>query len=172
MKSSELEKIVELDLEAYFRRLALHFDRLKSPRLRSRDAGALSKNRYRPVQQMVKFMTENFRDPLSVARIAAAARLNPEYAMRLFRKCWGMTLWEFLLRQRISEAQRLLVLGDDKVADIALATGFGSLGPVLRRVQEAVSLHAERLSPEAEGNPFSQRRGKTAFSVLSRPADG
>ncbi len=123
-KTPELNKIVELELEAYFRRLVLHFDRLKFRRRPSRQIFA--KNQYRQVQQMVKFMTERFRQPISVPDIASAADLNPEYAMRLFRKCWGMTLWDFLLRQRISEAQRLLALGDDKVLDVAMACGFNS----------------------------------------------
>jgi AraC-like DNA-binding protein len=129
LRSPQVDRIVELDLEAFFRRLALHFASLRWQR-RSRKAdktATVATSQYGHVQNMVKFMTEHFRDAISVPQIAAIARLNPEYAMRLFRKTWGMTLWEFLLQQRISEAQRLLVLGDRKVSDIAFTCGFASL---------------------------------------------
>lgn len=125
-RSMELDKIVELELEVYFRRLALVYRKFKSPRILKTSSSALEKNQYGHVQKMVKFMTNHFRNSISVPQIADAAGLNPEYAMRLFRKCWGMTIGEFLLQQRISHAQRLLVLSEAKIVDIAFDCGFGS----------------------------------------------
>jgi AraC-like DNA-binding protein len=125
-KSAELDKIVELELEAYFRRLALAYRQSKSTHLLKKPSSSLQKTQYGHVQKMVRFMTDHFQHSPTVSQIAEAAGLNAEYAMRLFRKCWGITIWEFLLRQRIFHAQRLLVLGEEKILDIAFACGFGS----------------------------------------------
>lgn len=124
-RSPELRKVVQLELEAFFRRLALQ------PREKSGFPASLRLSRERQpcdrVQHMVRFMTEHAGEPITVSQIAAEAGLNPEYAMRLFRRHWGMTLWDFLLQQRISQAKRLLVLGHAKISDLAFECGFGSM---------------------------------------------
>ncbi len=119
--SPELKKAIELELEAFFRRLAIG-----TACAAESGRTSLDKDRSTHVQRMVGFMTEHSSEPITVAQIAGAAGLNPEYAMRLFRKSWGMTIWSFLLQQRICQAQRLLVLTDAKIADLAYQCGFGS----------------------------------------------
>ncbi|XHR31077.1 MAG: helix-turn-helix domain-containing protein [Chthoniobacteraceae bacterium] len=123
----ELQKAIELELEAFFRRLATGVLGKTGSTRGSKGGGFhLDKNQSTRVQQMVRFMTEHSAESITVSQIAGAAGLNAEYAMRLFRKSWGMTLWDFLLQQRICQAQRLLVLSDAKIVDIAFQCGFGS----------------------------------------------
>lgn len=80
-----------------------------------------------PAEQMVHLLVERFREPLQVADVAATTGLNPTYAMRLFRREVGMTIIEFLTRQRVYEAQHLLVTTDRPVLDVAMDSGFGSI---------------------------------------------
>ena len=119
--SPEVKKIIELELEAFFRRLALAFSPQKS--LSSLPSAP---NQCAHMQEMIQFMITHFRDSISISQIAASAGLNPEYAIRFFRKTWGMTPWSFLTQQRIFEAQRLLVTSNLKVVDVGFACGFGS----------------------------------------------
>jgi len=120
----ELETILELEIEAYFRRLA--YGQVKSPPFSKASASFVRYSQESHVQKMVRFITDHFQEAITVTDIAAAAGLNAEYAMRLFRKSWGMTPWEFLLQQRIFRAQRLLLGRETKICDIAFACGFGS----------------------------------------------
>jgi len=78
------------------------------------------------VELMAKCMAERFHENLSVADVAKAAKLHPNYAMPLFRKHCGVTIRDYLLQYRITHAQRLLLTTDDKVIDVALASGFSS----------------------------------------------
>jgi AraC family transcriptional regulator, melibiose operon regulatory protein len=78
------------------------------------------------VEKMARFMAERFHEELSVADIAGAAKLHPNYAMPLFRKHCGVTIRDYLLQYRITHAQRLLLTTDDKIIDVALASGFSS----------------------------------------------
>ena len=119
----EMQSILELEVQAFFRRLAFHYPKRKPAYPGSLSPGRQASER---MQQMVRLVTERFRDPLTIPQIAAAAGLHPEYAMRLFRKRWGMTLWDFVLQQRIFEAKRLLILEGSKISDIAFECGFGS----------------------------------------------
>ena len=79
------------------------------------------------VETMARFIAENFSEEISVTDVARAARLHPKYAMVLFRRLTGATIKDFLLQHRITHAQRLLLVSDDKIIDIALASGFHSL---------------------------------------------
>jgi len=114
-------------MEAFFRRLALE---VHSCREATSSKGHLPRHEenYRVVQKMVRFITEHATDSsLTIDRVAEDVGLSSEYAMRIFRKDWGMTIWTFLLQQRVSHAKRLLVLEDAKVVDIAFQCGFGSV---------------------------------------------
>jgi AraC-like DNA-binding protein len=79
------------------------------------------------VERMARCMAERFREELTVRDVAAAAALHPNYAMPLFRQHCGVTIRDYLLQHRLTRAQQLLLMTDDKVIDVALASGFGSL---------------------------------------------
>jgi len=78
------------------------------------------------VERMARFMAERFQEDLTVAAIARAANLHPNYAMPLFRRHCGVTIRDYLLQYRMTHAQRLLLTTDQKVIDVALASGFSS----------------------------------------------
>jgi AraC-like DNA-binding protein len=78
------------------------------------------------VERMAKCMAERFQENLTVSEIAKAAGVHPNYAMPLFRRHCGVTIRDYLLQYRITHAQRLLLTTDDKVIDVALASGFSS----------------------------------------------
>jgi AraC-like DNA-binding protein len=80
----------------------------------------------RRVESMARLMAEKFQENLSVADIACAAGLHPNYAMPLFKRYCGVTVHSYLLQYRLTHAQRLLLTTDDKIIDVALASGFGS----------------------------------------------
>jgi AraC family transcriptional regulator, melibiose operon regulatory protein len=118
---SERQRIAMLEIEARVRRLAL--TSLAEPmRQYSGSDAAL-----RQVVAMVRHIAEYFREPLTVADIAAAARLHPNYAMAQFRKVVSTTVGDYLKRFRLAEARRLLVTTDLPIGYVALASGFGSV---------------------------------------------
>lgn len=125
-KSTDLRPAVKLEIEAFFRRLSANQENVLS--FSKKKVSIIGEPQSHHVEHMVRFVTEHFREPLTIDLIARAAGLNPEYAMRLFRNCLGVTLWAFLLQQRIAEARRLLLLGDAPIAEISFDSGFQSLG--------------------------------------------
>lgn len=81
----------------------------------------------RHVERMARCMAERFQGNLTITEIARAANLHPNYAMPLFRRICGVTIRNYLLQHRLACAQQLLLTTDDKVLDVALASGFGSI---------------------------------------------
>ena len=76
---------------------------------------------------MAGYVAEHFRSPLRVADVAAAVPLHPHHAMTVFRDVIGVTIGWYVAQCRLAEAQRLLVVTDRGLADIAAEVGFGSV---------------------------------------------
>lgn len=77
--------------------------------------------------RMARYIAEHAIEPISVADIAASVELHPNYAMTLFRKTLGMTINEYVTRQRLMLAHGRLLASEQDVAEIAFEAGFGSL---------------------------------------------
>lgn len=114
-------RILELELEARLRRLALQFqDRSANPTVQSPEHGASR------AAQLAEFIAAHYLEPIQIPDIARAVRLNANYASALFRTAFSMTLLEYLTQHRLAHAQRLLATTDAGVLEIAFASGFGS----------------------------------------------
>jgi AraC-like DNA-binding protein len=79
------------------------------------------------VCRMMKFIIENFHEPIGLKEIGEAAGLHPNYTWALFQRTTGMTLHHYLTTYRLAYAQELLLNTRKKIIDIALESGFGSV---------------------------------------------
>lgn len=77
--------------------------------------------------KMAIFISRNFNRNIHLEDIAGSASLHPNYAVRLFKKNFGVTIGRFLQQYRVAHAEALLQTTDAKVLDIALDSGFQSL---------------------------------------------
>ncbi|HEV7861631.1 MAG TPA: helix-turn-helix domain-containing protein [Acidimicrobiia bacterium] len=74
----------------------------------------------------LEYMLEHLDEPLSVEGMADRAAMSPRTFARRFRATTGTTPGQWLVRQRVLVAQRLLETTDDPVELIALRCGFGT----------------------------------------------
>ncbi|OZG73554.1 hypothetical protein BTA51_11160 [Hahella sp. CCB-MM4] len=79
------------------------------------------------VYKMVLFISDNFREELSVEKIAGHVGLHKNFAMNLFKKIMGQSLLEFTTSLRIRYAEKLLLNTQENITSIAYASGFSSL---------------------------------------------
>lgn len=126
--SAEARRVALLEIEARLRRLAMHLPAYAPPkrparRRRRRSGGDLA----RSADLLAAFVARHYTEPIDIADIAAAADLNPNYAMTLFKSTFGTTLSRYLNEHRLWHAQRLLATTDRPILEIALDAGFGSV---------------------------------------------
>jgi AraC-like DNA-binding protein len=69
-----------------------------------------------------------YAEPLTVADLAAAARLSPAHFSRAFRRTFGESPHRYLLSRRLERAAALLRSTDWSVARIGTSVGFTSIG--------------------------------------------
>jgi AraC-like DNA-binding protein len=79
------------------------------------------------VQKMTTFINAEFGNPIQVEDVAKIGGLHPTNATVVFKKVLGMSIAQYLRRQRLSQAMMMLVDTDMAIIEIAFACGYGSL---------------------------------------------
>lgn len=97
---------------------------------------------HRGVSAAVRFIRQNFAQPLTLADIAAAASLSPFHLTRLFKKTLGMSPHQYLLEVRVHGANALLSTGADgpTLAQVATAVGFSDQSHLTRQFKRILGI--------------------------------
>src|SRR5215831_13848598 len=88
------------------------------------------------LRRVDELLRQSFRDPLSLAVIAAHAGVHPIHLARTYRRYRSRTIGERIRELRLEDACWRLATTDDSIADIALGCGFADqshLARLLRR---------------------------------------
>ncbi|MBN8216263.1 MAG: helix-turn-helix transcriptional regulator [Spirochaetes bacterium] len=75
-------------------------------------------------RRAVEFIEATYREPLSLAAIAAAAGVSPRHLSGRFRNVTGETVAAWLWRWRVEQAKARMLSGEDSLEAIALHGGF------------------------------------------------
>lgn len=112
-------------LESYGIGLAVHLFRkyCERPAEAARHDCAMSPFRLRLV---LDFIEQNLEETLTMRDLAEAAGLSPYHFSRCFKRDTGFTPYRYILERRIARAKELITTSDMPLAQVALATGFGS----------------------------------------------
>ena len=86
----------------------------------------------------ITFIEQHLHLKIAQAEVAERCGLSAFQLSRLFRKLTGTTFQEFLLRRRVSEAQRLLANPRVSVTDVCFSVGFRDLSYFTRTFQKHV----------------------------------
>jgi len=123
--SAETRRTVQLEMEACIRRIAFSCPGAHGaavPVLKGRSDAEMS-----TAERLAAYVARHYTEKLTLAEVGRAMMLHPNYIAGLFRSTFGTTFLTHVNEYRISHAQRLLVTTDQKVLQIALASGFNSL---------------------------------------------
>jgi AraC-like DNA-binding protein len=79
------------------------------------------------LDSVLRYVHQHYLDSLTLAGIAQAMHLHPNYLTTAFHRLTGLPLMDYVLRERVRHAQRLLATTHRKIIDIAFDSGFRSL---------------------------------------------
>jgi AraC family transcriptional regulator, transcriptional activator FtrA len=99
--------------------------------------------------ETLAWMEEHLHEPVSVADLAARSAMSPRTFARRFRQTTGTTPHQWLLRQRINLARRLLETTEEPIEVIADRCGFGTAANLRIHFRRLV-----RTTPQAYRNMF------------------
>jgi len=76
------------------------------------------------MESVCEHIRSNLTKEMEVAELAGLVRLSPHHFSLRFRQAVGVPPHQFILQERISEAQRLLAAGGMSLAELATHLGF------------------------------------------------
>jgi len=76
---------------------------------------------------VVQYIKEHLTDNLSVEKLSALACMSKATFFRVFKREFGLTPVEYIVRERLAEAKRLLRQPLTTVADVCMRAGFNNL---------------------------------------------
>lgn len=100
------------------------------------DVGSAKRWRDPRIDRAVRYITDHFAEPITVAALAERAGLHPVYFADLFRRETGRSPRQYLTNVRIRAATDMLRGGQVRVRDVALACGYRDEGYFSRHVRE------------------------------------
>jgi transcriptional regulator GlxA family with amidase domain len=98
-------------------------------------------------------MDADFDSALTVAQLAGISGVSPAHFARAFRTAFGVPPHRYLLTRRIERAAALLRDTDLPVIDIALATGWNSLGTFGRIFRDITGASPSDVRNQAQSTP-------------------
>lgn len=118
---SRLRAAAELEIKARLLRF-IHHASPTSPNSAERNA----KGAATVVADSIRYITRHFMEHITVDDIANAVGRHHDYVMTSFRRICALTLWEYVTRLRLNEAQRLLAVTNLPILAICHRAGFSS----------------------------------------------
>ena len=82
------------------------------------------------------YISEHFREELTLGNLAAALGYNESYLSRSFHQTFGISFGKYLSMQRLREALSLMREGKMSITECALESGFGSMRSFYRAFHE------------------------------------
>jgi len=80
-----------------------------------------------PLRGALSYVDRHFREPLTLAQVAAQSHLSPNYFSERFHQLTGMPFQTYLQQARLRFARSLLRSTRISVTDAALASGFNGV---------------------------------------------
>lgn len=103
---------------------------------------SLSNHAREAVEQAVAFLESNYREDVSLSRIATHFHICPSYLSRVFSCRMGMSLVQYLHHVRVEEACRRLRSSHTAISEIATDVGYNEIAYFSRRFRKETGISA------------------------------
>ena len=94
------------------------------------------------IDDLVKYISSNFGNSLTLDYLAEFSHLSPEYLSRYFKKCTGRNLSDFIAEIRIEKAKYRLRTSNWSINDICEYCGYKSASNFQKAFKKAVGMSA------------------------------
>lgn len=84
------------------------------------------KQSYQRLIQAIKYIDTHFKENITLDSIAQKVGYSRCYFSSIFKKCMGMSIWDYICIKRIEEALTQIKTTDKNISDIALDCGFNT----------------------------------------------
>lgn len=103
---------------------------------------AMRRNDGSSIDALLQWLRAHLQEPLTLAQLAAHEHMSERSLVRKFRAATGMSVFDWIARERVSRAKILLETTDFAVSEVAAMVGFGSSESMRRNFEKSVGTSA------------------------------
>ncbi|MBD1930347.1 MULTISPECIES: helix-turn-helix transcriptional regulator [Cyanophyceae] len=92
------------------------------------------------LNEVFHFIEANYHQPITLSDVAQAVGYSPAYLTDLVRRQTGQTVYRWIIKRRMAEAHRLLLMTSQSVQQIAEAVGYLDHGHFIRQFRRFNSM--------------------------------
>lgn len=112
-----------------------------------------TKNNYQ-IEKCKNYILTHLHGRLTLKEIAGALSLNPSYLSDLFRRCEGITVTEYIRRQKINLTRNLLIYSSYSYSEIASYLGYASQSHLGKQFREMTGMTLKQYREIYQKNNF------------------
>jgi AraC-like DNA-binding protein len=131
---------------------------------------------YRRLTPVMQLVAAQYHRPIGVGDLAAVAGISASQLQREFRRLFGMSPGDYVLRTRLSVARQLLETTSDPVGRIAISCGFYDQSHFTKAFRGHTGLppqaYRRRFRRDSSGQMRYEYKSASVASKPRRPADG
>jgi AraC family transcriptional activator FtrA len=95
-----------------------------------------------PVESLLRWLRDHIDEPLTLADLAAHEHMSERTLVRRFRQDTGMSVFDWITRERVNKAKSLLETTDHRLGEIAAMVGLGTSETLRRNFERLVGTTA------------------------------
>lgn len=95
-----------------------------------------------PMESLLRWLRDNIHEQLTLAELAAHQHMSERTLVRKFRADTGMSVFDWITRERVNQAKALLETTDHPVSEIAAMVGLGTSESLRRNFERIVGTTA------------------------------
>ena len=84
------------------------------------------KQNYQKLLHAIRYIDTHYKEDVTLDNLAKKVAYSRCYFSSIFKKCMGMSIWDYISIKRIEEALTLIKPTDKNITDIALECGFNN----------------------------------------------
>lgn len=105
------------------------------------------------LRQAIDYIHAHLETPLALADLAALAGVSPHHFARLFRQATGLAPHQYVIFQRVKQAEQLLATGSLSIAAVAQQVGFADQSHLNRHFKRILGVTPKTVLPDRKNVP-------------------
>jgi AraC family transcriptional regulator len=90
------------------------------------------------LQRVLEYVHENISQDLSLFELAAIANVSPSHFKVVFKRTFGLPVHQYIIRQRVEYAVRLISQGNLPLSEVAMLAGFANQSHMARLTRRLI----------------------------------
>lgn len=146
----------EIELSDVYLKCNITFTRLVESHLRDRKHSESESDFYS--YKAKTYISKHLSDPITVKEIAESLGITPNYLSAVFKKTENIPLTEYISKEKINQAKRMIAYSSISSAEIAFHLGYSSQSHFCKVFKQKTGV-----TPRKYYEKFSQSRANTDF---------